>query len=75
MKEKECPTCRDTGECVTSCCTGDVITDDYVICSVCFEHCGEGECPDCEGSGKVPVEQTEFCPTYDAQLQADLLND
>lgn len=71
---KECPDCNGSGECVISCCTGDVIRDDWQMCPVCHEHCGEDTCELCNGTGKVDDDE-EGSDTYDGQLIADKLND
>jgi hypothetical protein len=56
----ECETCNGNGEAMFSCCTGEVVTNDYGLCPECCEHLGDEECPDCEGKGYVPeTENTE----------------
>lgn len=70
---KECDTCGGKGEAVFSCCTGEVVSDDLMICPNCYEHLGEEECQDCEGNGYVPEDQTEFAdqaPSLQAQAEA-----
>ena len=72
-----CPVCEGKGEAFFSCCTGEVVADEYPICPAkdCLEHLGESECEDCQGTGLVKIEdhiQTE--PKYDWILRADMLN-
>jgi len=71
---KECPDCRGAKVCVISCCTGDVITDDWQMCSVCHEHLGEDTCELCSGTGEVEDDE-EGSDTYDAQLVAENIQD
>jgi DnaJ-class molecular chaperone len=70
-KKIECPTCYGAGEAAFSCCTGDVVTDDIMLCPCCHEHLGEEECPDCNGTGMVDEDQetTEHAPSM--QLAAE----
>jgi DnaJ-class molecular chaperone len=60
---------------MVSCCTGEVLTGDYDICPECHEHCGEDTCPDCEGTGEVEDEKTDFADTVDVQAKAEMLSD
>ena len=53
MKMKTCETCDGKGEAVISCCTGDVVDIDIMMCPVCYEHLGEETCPDCDGKGET----------------------
>lgn len=69
-----CETCDGKREAVFSCCTGDTITDDYMICPVCKEHLGEEECIDCQGIGYVDNDKL-FNQTIDMQAKAELLSD
>jgi hypothetical protein len=48
-----CETCNGAGEAVISCCTGDVVDNDFMMCPECQEHLGEETCPDCDGKGEV----------------------
>jgi hypothetical protein len=59
MAKITCETCDGSGEAVFSCCTGDVVHDDVMMCPVCYEHLGEETCIDCEGSGEVEEEDEE----------------
>lgn len=70
----ECPDCRGSGECVISCCTGDVIDDDWQLCPKCYEHCGEDTCETCGGTGMVD-EDEEGSEHVDMQLRAENLSD
>lgn len=45
----ECPECGGQGEVMYSCCTGEIITNDYGLCPVCKEHLGEEPCYTCKG--------------------------
>jgi DnaJ-class molecular chaperone len=49
----ECETCNGTGEVMISCCSGEVIDDDFAICPECHEHLGDEPCPDCAGECMV----------------------
>jgi len=69
-----CPDCGGRGECVTSCCTGEVISDDWQMCPVCHEHLGEDTCELCGGTGFVD-EDEEGSDMYDGQLIAENLSD
>lgn len=63
---KECDTCGGKGEAVFSCCSGEVVSDDIMLCPECYEHLGEEECT-------VPEEQTEFtdkAPSLQSQAEA-----
>lgn len=52
-EKQECETCRGKGEVMLSCCTGDVVDEDFAICPTCYEHLGLEDCPDCEGTGVI----------------------
>lgn len=70
---KECETCNGHGEAVFSCCSGEVVRDDMMMCPTCHEHLGEEECPDCEGNGYVPEDKEDFtdtAPSLQAQAEA-----
>ena len=69
-KQEICPDCNGKGECVVSCCTGDIIKGDYDLCPECHEHCGLDTCYLCNGTGKVDV-GTEESPFVDPQLKAE----
>jgi hypothetical protein len=71
-KKVECPTCYGKGEATFSCCTGEVVNDDILMCPCCYEHLGEEECQDCDGTGFIDEEQetTEHAPSL--QLAAEL---
>lgn len=69
---KTCETCNGKGEAFFSCCTGEVVTDDYQMCPECREHLGEEKCPDCDGTGKVDDDFDEFTPAGpDLQARAE----
>ena len=59
----KCKTCHGSGQVVISCCTQEVINDDIQMCPKCFEHLGEEDCPDCDGTGEVPEDKTDFTDT------------
>lgn len=67
---EQCDECDGTGEACYSCCTGDVITGDYLICPTCKEWLGEEECVLCEGKGYVEP-GTLTAGKIDLQLLAD----
>lgn len=50
-KIKKCRLCNGRGVAVFSCCTGEPVDSDYMICPECDEHLGEEECPECGGTG------------------------
>jgi hypothetical protein len=49
--EKECEACNGAGTGIFSCCTGDPVDSDFMICPVCKEHLGIEECSECNGTG------------------------
>ena len=49
--QTKCQTCNGAGEAVFSCCTGEVVNHDIQMCPECYEHLGEEECYDCNGTG------------------------
>jgi DnaJ-class molecular chaperone len=70
---KECVTCDGEGEAVFSCCSGEVVSDDMMICPECHEHLGEEECTDCDGKGYVAEDKEDFtdqAPSLQAQADA-----
>lgn len=52
-----CPTCNGSGEAVYSCCTGEPVDNDFMICPVCHEHLGEEQCQECKGTGRIPDDE------------------
>jgi len=69
----ECETCNGKGEAVFSCCSGEVVDDDMMMCPTCHEHLGEEECQDCEGTGKVSEDKDDFtekAPSMQAAAEA-----
>ena len=56
----DCPTCDGKGEAAFSCCTGEVVSDDILMCPDCLEHLGEEKCTDCNGTGKIPEDQEDL---------------
>jgi DnaJ-class molecular chaperone len=80
VKMETCPTCNGKKEVMISCCTQEVIHDDSDFCPKCFEHMGLEECPDCEGTGKVPEGKTDLHETANgvysrAEFMADQAQD
>jgi DnaJ-class molecular chaperone len=58
MEEREiCPECNGRKELVYSCCTGDPVFNDEMMCPDCHEHLGEEPCFTCEGKGYVESEE------------------
>jgi len=49
----ECEQCEGTGMSGTSECCGAEFDTDTMLCYECHDHCGEGECGECEGTGTV----------------------
>ena len=77
---KTCPTCNGKKEVMISCCTQEVIHDDSDFCPKCHEHMGLEDCPDCEGSGVIPVDKTDLHETANgvysrAEFMADHAQD
>jgi DnaJ-class molecular chaperone len=70
-----CPTCNGKGEAVFSCCTGEVIDSDIMMCPSCYEHLGEEECIDCNGSGEIEEDTETVDRASDPQLQAEIIAD
>lgn len=56
----QCPTCLGKGEAYFSCCTGEVVEEEYPLCHKCKEHLGEETCPDCNGTGEIEEGKTEL---------------
>lgn len=52
MKQK-CESCNGRGWGVWSCCTGNPVNRDIMMCPVCHEHLGEEPCVECDGTGQV----------------------
>jgi DnaJ-class molecular chaperone len=57
-----CPECNGKKDMVYSCCTGEPVDNDYMLCPVCREHLGEEPCNTCGGDGFIeesdePTEQ------------------
>ena len=46
-----CPECEGKKELVYSCCTGEPVDNDLMICPTCKEHLGEEPCFTCGGTG------------------------
>ncbi len=57
MKIK-CDSCNGTGQAYVSCCTQEIVEEDIAMCPVCFEHLGEEDCPDCDGTGETDIVNT-----------------
>jgi len=74
-KEQEiCPDCDGKGECIVSCCTGEIIKGDYDLCPECFEHCGLDTCELCNGTCKVDI-GTMPSDFVDPQLKAEYVEE
>ena len=52
-EEEECPACYGKKVGYFSCCTGDMVDEDTVMCPDCYEHLGEEECNLCDGTGVI----------------------
>lgn len=50
---KECEECKGKGYGVWSCCTGELVANDIMLCPTCYEHLGEEDCWECKGTGYV----------------------
>jgi sarcosine oxidase delta subunit len=51
-----CPECNSKKVRVYSCCTGDHVDSDIMVCPVCKEHLGEENCFTCKGEGRIQQE-------------------
>jgi hypothetical protein len=51
-----CPECDGKKELVYSCCTGEAVDNDYMLCPICKEHLGEEPCYTCGGVGFITEE-------------------
>lgn len=49
----KCESCNGRGWGVWSCCTGEPVDRDIMMCPKCYEHLGEEDCYDCDGTGYV----------------------
>lgn len=56
----QCEDCNGTGECAYSCCTGQIISDDIMMCPYCHEHLGTEPCESCNGTGMVDEDFEDF---------------
>ena len=65
-----CPDCDGVGEVCYSCCGGEIITGDILICPSCHEMLGEDTCETCEGTGFVPIGTPES-DKIDPQARAE----
>lgn len=72
MSQIKCEECNGTGEAVYSCCTGEVVVGDILMCPSCYEHLGEETCQACLGTGQIEEEDAQFADKVDPQLQAEL---
>lgn len=50
---EKCPECNGKKEMVYSCCTGEAVDNDIMMCPKCHEHLGFEDCQTCEGTGKI----------------------
>lgn len=57
-----CPECEGKKYLVYSCCTGEIVDNDFMMCPRCKEHLGEEDCTTCEGKGWV-MEEIEIKKT------------
>lgn len=57
-----CQSCNGRGWGVWSCCTGDPVDHDIMMCPKCYEHLGEETCGECDGTGEV--EEQPVQPHY-----------
>lgn len=48
-----CPECDGKKELVYSCCTGEPVDNDLMMCPQCMEHLGEEPCNTCSGAGWI----------------------
>lgn len=72
----ECDACGGKGVCVYSCCTGEIVRDDYCTCPECHEHLGEETCQSCNGEGVVDDLFDDYPDTAPSlQAKAELLMD
>lgn len=53
MTKVICPECDGAKVRVYSCCTGEHIEDEMMLCPECHEHLGEEDCETCDGTGWV----------------------
>lgn len=55
-----CPECDGAKQRVYSCCTGEHVENDWMLCPECHEHLGEEDCITCDGKGFImeDVEET-----------------
>jgi hypothetical protein len=59
MNKITCPECNGKKERVYSCCTGEHVDDDAMMCPECHEHLGEEPCFTCNGEGVIEEEEEE----------------
>lgn len=64
----KCQECNGTGEAVYSCCTGQVIIGDILMCPKCKEHLGYETCQLCNGTGESNEEPAD---KFDFQLNLE----
>ncbi len=48
-----CPECEGKKTMVYSCCTGESVSNDIMMCPICKEHLGEENCWTCSGIGSI----------------------
>jgi len=53
----KCETCNGVGEVYYSCCTGEIVNNDWHLCPECKEHLGLEMCEDCDGTGFISDEK------------------
>ena len=65
--QEKCESCNGKGWGVWSCCTGEPVNRDIMMCPQCKEHLGEEDCYDCDGTGYVKNNYQNYQHSEDSE--------